>query len=202
MKKVLILFAHPRFEQSRIHSSLIKAVPIHPNVTFRDLYELYPDFNVDINAEQKLLTEHDVVIWQHPFYWYSAPPLLKQWMDMVLEYGWAYGSGGNALTGKWVFNVLSSGGPREVYHPTGRNRYTVGEFLRPFEQTARLCSMEWLQPFVVQGTHRLDDQGIATITSQYSLLLELLVAGEPLPTLLAGHEFINDYLSTLHPSSL
>jgi glutathione-regulated potassium-efflux system ancillary protein KefG len=88
--KVLILFAHPRFESSVINFFLVKHIPDRPEITFHDLYEKYPDFNINVEHEKKLLAEHQVVIWQHPFYWYSAPPLLKQWIDLVLQFGWAY----------------------------------------------------------------------------------------------------------------
>ena len=98
--RILIIFAHPRFEKSAINSMLVKSIPDLPEITFHDLYEKYPDFNIDIEHEKKLLVEHQVIIWQHPFYWYSAPPLLKQWIDLVLEFGWAYGPGGDALQGK------------------------------------------------------------------------------------------------------
>ena len=57
------------------------------------MYEKYPDFNIDVDYEKKLLEKNQIIIWQHPFYWYSAPPLLKQWIDLVLEFGWAYGPG-------------------------------------------------------------------------------------------------------------
>ena len=86
MTKILILFAHPLYEKSRIHKALKKAIPETSDITFRDLYELYPDFNINIKQEQQLLIDHDIIIWQHPVYWYSVPPLLKQWIDMVLEF--------------------------------------------------------------------------------------------------------------------
>lgn len=107
MNKVLILFAHPRYEQSRTNEALVSRIPKNEYITFHDLYELYPDFNIDIQREQQLLIEHDIIIWHHPFYWYNVPPLLKQWIDIVLTFGWAYGPGGTALTGKMIFNVLT-----------------------------------------------------------------------------------------------
>ena len=97
---ILVLFAHPAFERSRVHRRLVDAVAELPGITFHDLYEAYPDFDVDVRREQKLLLEHDLVVLQHPFFWYSTPPLVKQWEDLVLEHGWAYGTGGNALHGK------------------------------------------------------------------------------------------------------
>src|SRR6187402_1058580 len=102
--KTLILFAHPRLEKSRTNRALLARIPNHPDLFFNDLYEAYPDFNVDVEREKDLLIKHDVIIWQHPFFWYSCPPLLKQWIDLVLELGWAYGPNGNALKGKIIFN--------------------------------------------------------------------------------------------------
>lgn len=173
-KRVLLLLAHPKFEKSRVNKALIAAVADLPGLTLHDLYEAYPDFNVDVAHEQSLLSAHDVVIWHHPIYWYSCPPLLKQWIDLVLTIGWAYGNGGDQLRGKWIFNAVTSGGSREVYQTEGRNRYTLNQFLAPFDQTALLCKMHYLPPFAVQGTHRLSDEDIATNALHYKQLLQHL----------------------------
>ncbi len=177
MQRILILFAHPRFEQSRAQRVLVEAVADMPEVNVHDLYELYPDFNVDIAREKELLVQHDIIVWQHPLYWYSAPPLLKQWIDMVLEFGWAYGPGGTALRDKWVFNVISSGGAEEAYQLGGRNRYPIHEYLRPFEQTARLCGMHFLPPFAVHGTHKLGDAELAALGARYGAIMQGLASG-------------------------
>ncbi len=174
MKSILVVFAHPRFEKSRTNAVLLKSISQLSNVTVRDLYQEYPEYNIDIRREQELLLAHDIIVWHHPFYWYSCPPLLKQWIDMVLEIGWAYGPGGAALKGKVAFNVLTTGGAREAYTREGRNRYTLREFLVPFEQTARLCQMTYLPPFTVQGTHRLTQESIARSGKEYALLLSQL----------------------------
>src|SRR5688572_14443298 len=110
MARILVLFAHPALEKSRVHSQLIRQIPIQQNITFHDLYENYPDFHINIDREQQLLLDHDIIILQHPLYWYSAPPIIKQWLDLVLEHGWAYGAKGNALTGKVMMQAITSGG--------------------------------------------------------------------------------------------
>lgn len=73
MKSVLILFAHPKYEQSRINKALVENIKHLEGVTFHDLYEHYPDFNIDRAFEKKLLIQHDIIVWHHPFYWYSCP---------------------------------------------------------------------------------------------------------------------------------
>jgi glutathione-regulated potassium-efflux system ancillary protein KefG len=171
MRKILIIFAHPRLERSRANMLLLKHIPDQDNITLHDLYEKYPDFNIDVEAEKELLGRHDVIVWHHPFYWYSCPPLLKQWIDMVLEFGWAYGPGGIALKDKLIFNTITTGGARESYGPEGHNRFTIKELLAPFEQTARLCKMTYLPPFAVQGTHKLTDEQLLGFAEQYTTLL-------------------------------
>ncbi len=171
MANVLVLFAHPVFEKSRLHKTLVKAVRDLEGVTFHDLYEAYPDFDINVDREQALLMKHDVVVMQHPFYWYSSPAILKQWQDLVLEHGWAYGRGGTQLAGKAMFNAITAGGREDVYISTGYNRYTIRELLAPFDQMANLCRMKYLPPFVIHDTHRLNDHEIELFGIQYRQLL-------------------------------
>ena len=123
-------------------------------VLVRDLYALYPDYLIDVAAEQALLVQARLVVWLQPVHWYSMPPLLKLWLDEVLSFGWAYGPGGRALAGKDLWLVASTGGPEDSYHPSGYNRYFFDAFLPPYEQTAALCGMRWLPPLVLHGAHR------------------------------------------------
>jgi len=193
--KILILFAHPRLERSLNQSQLISSIPEIPEFTFHDLYEKYPDFDVDIEYEQKLLLEHQVIIWQHPFYWYSAPPLLKQWIDLVLSFGWAYGPGGIALQGKIVFNAITSGGQRSAYSKDGHNRFTINQLLAPFEQTAFLCKMVWLPPYVIHGTHRISESERKNHVMLYGKILTRLSEGDFNPDELKNYQYINDWIT-------
>ncbi|MEM8532623.1 MAG: NAD(P)H-dependent oxidoreductase [Chloroflexota bacterium] len=173
MSRVLILFAHPALEKSRVHRRLIREILHVPDITFHDLYEEYPSFAIDVPREQELLTDHDIVIQQHPFFWYSTPAILKQWEDLVLEHGWAYGSKGVALKGKWTLNLISAGGREVAYRRNGYNRFTIRELLAPIEQTAYLCKMQYLPPYVIFGTHGLQDTDIDQAAQEY---LQLLIA--------------------------
>jgi len=68
MNNVLVLFAHPALERSIMHQSLLDHIRQLANVTINDLYENYPDFEIDVEREKKLLSEHKVIVWQHPFF--------------------------------------------------------------------------------------------------------------------------------------
>jgi glutathione-regulated potassium-efflux system ancillary protein KefG len=171
MARVLILFAHPSLEKSRVHRRLVQEAVALPGIRFHDLYEAYPDFDIDIPHEQRLLNEHDLIVLQHPFFWYSTPPLVKQWEDLVLEHGWAYGSKGRALHGKRFLSLISAGGGASAYQHDGYNRFTIRELLAPIEQTAHLCGMEYLPPYIIHGTHRLTPADIEDIAGHYRQLL-------------------------------
>ncbi len=174
MSRVLVLLAHPALHRSRANAALADAVRSLPGVTFHDLYAAYPHHHVDVAREQGLLRSHDVVVWQHPFYWYSAPSLLKEWQDVVLEHGFAYGDGGTALRGKRVLSALSTGGPAAAYQPGGYNRHTIGHLLAPFDQTAHLCGMTYLEPFVVHGVLQLSEAGLREVAGRYRDRIEAL----------------------------
>jgi len=194
MNKILILFTHPRFEKSKTNRALLTNIERIDGVTLNDLYEQYPDFNIDTGRERELLTAHQVIIWHHPFYMYSAPAMLKQWIDLVLEHGWAHGRGGDHLKNKIIFNVITSGGTREVYAANAFNRFTIREFLAPFDQTANLCKMIYLPPFAVQGTHLLTKEALKYHVTMYHTLLEELIKGEFDIDELKKVEFLNDWL--------
>ncbi|HJK99230.1 MAG TPA: NAD(P)H-dependent oxidoreductase [Polyangiaceae bacterium LLY-WYZ-14_1] len=173
-RRVLVLFAHPALEASRVNRRLVAAARGVAGITVRDLYELYPDYDVDVSSEQAALLAHDVYVFQHPLYWYSVPPLVKQWLDLVLEHGWAYGPNGHALRGKRVIHAITAGGGEAAYQADGTNRFTVTELLRPLEQTAVLCNMAWLPPFVAHGTHRMRRDEMDAHAADYRRLLEAL----------------------------
>jgi glutathione-regulated potassium-efflux system ancillary protein KefG len=194
MNKILILFAHPRFEKSKTNRALLTNIGRIEGVTLNDLYEQYPDFNIDVDHEKELLLTHQIIIWHHPFYMYSAPALLKQWIDLVLEHGWAHGKNGDNLKNKIIFNVITSGGTREVYAANAHNRFTIREFLAPFEQTATLCKMIYLPPFAVQGTYLLTAEELKSHVTMYHTLLEKLAKDDFDGEALKKVEFLNDWL--------
>ena len=173
--QILILFAHPALEKSRVNRHLIQAVRGLDGVTVHDLYEAYPDFHINVKHEQDLLRTHELIVFHHPFYWYSSPALLKEWQDLVLEYGFAYGQGGVALRGKKFLTAITTGGGEKAYCRQGHNYFSIRELLAPFQQTANLCGMEYLPPFVVHGTHQLrEPHQIAKHAEDYRSLISAL----------------------------
>ncbi len=158
-RRVLVLFAHPAPARSEVNREMFRAARRLDEVTVVDLYAEYPRFDIDIDAEQERLSLADAVVFQFPFYWYSTPSILKEWQDLVLEYGFAYGEGGTALKGKLFGTAITTGGPEAAYHHEGYNSFTIREFLAPLEQTARLCSMHYLPPLVLHRARSALEEG-------------------------------------------
>ncbi|MGZ8259351.1 MAG: glutathione-regulated potassium-efflux system oxidoreductase KefF [Caldimonas sp.] len=172
--QVLVVVAHPELDQSRANRRLLQAAQTltadgaSARVAVRDLYALYPDYLVDVAAEQAALAAARLVVWQQPVHWYGMPPLLKLWCDEVLGFGWAYGPGGTALRGKDLWLVASTGGDEGSYRPESYNRYFFDAFLPPYEQTAALCGMRFLPPLVLHGAHRASDAELEAHARTYA----------------------------------
>ena len=158
--RVCVLAAHPNWNDSRVNKLLLEDARQLAHVEIRDLYALYPDYDIDVPAEQQSAQAADLIVLLHPIQWYSMPALLKLWLDDVLTFGWAYGMGGTALQGKDLWLAATTGGPESSYHPQGYNRYFFDAFLPPYEQTAVLCGMRFLPPLVLHGAQRASPEEV------------------------------------------
>ena len=179
--RILVLFAHPKISDSIVQAQMLQAVSGLEDVTIHDLYAAYPDFLIDVDHEQALLLAHDLIVFQHPFYWYSAPAIIKEWLDLVLEHDWAYGARGTKLHGKFVMQAISTGGPEHFYQPQGRNRFSIRELLNPFNQTAYLCGMAYLEPFAIFVGRRLPKADLNQQVEKYRDLVIGLRDGKIAP---------------------
>jgi glutathione-regulated potassium-efflux system ancillary protein KefF len=159
---IVVIYAHPYPSRSRANAALLRGIADVPALQVRSLYELYPDFDIDPEAERKALEPATLVVFMHPVYWYTTPGLLKHWFDQVLVRGWAYGEGANGLRGKDCLWVVTSGGDEAAYSASGRHAHAFEAFVPVVEQTARYCGMNWLEPFVLHGAHLVSDAELET----------------------------------------
>jgi len=175
--RILLLQAHPDLHASRVNRTLLAAAralqgqAATPCIEVRDLYALYPDFDLNVAAEQQAAASADLIVWQHPIHWYSMPALMKLWLDQVLALGWAYGRGGTALAGKDLWLVLSTGAQAHSYQPDGYNRHPFDVFLAPYQQTAALCGLRLLPPLVLHGAHTLSEPHLQDHARRYQARL-------------------------------
>ncbi|MDD7911530.1 NAD(P)H-dependent oxidoreductase [Pseudovibrio exalbescens] len=160
--KTLVLTAHPDLTKSRINRLWFVALSEQENTTTRDLTAIGGETQqFDVETEQTLLLAHERIVFQFPWYWYSAPAVLKAWIDQVLSYGFAYGPNGDKLKGRECLVLVSTGGPAESYHAGGYNQFTMDELLKPYQQTANLTGMTYLRPFVLNGLAVAEETDLA-----------------------------------------
>ncbi len=195
-KNILLLFAHPSLERSEVNADLLLASRQVEGITVVDLYAEYPSFRIDIDREQRRLREHDVVVFMFPMYWYSTPAILKEWQDLVLEHGFAYGHEGTELRGKWFLCAFTAGGGESAYQEQGYNHYSVRELLRPLEQTATLCGMQYLPPFGLFGSRTALEEGrVDSHVQGWQRLLKQLQAGQLEPPRARDFDQLQHYLA-------
>lgn len=158
--KVLVNIIHPRLESSSIVNKRwadeLRKYPEKFEV--RNLYEIYPDGNINVAEEQKLVEKHNKIVFQFPVYWLSSPPLFKKWIDEVLSYGWAYGANGNKLAGKKIALALTTSASESTYSDQGEFKYTLKEFTRPFEITFDWIKADYKPFFAFFGAPHVADE--------------------------------------------
>lgn len=171
----LLVVAHPRLDRSVVNARLTKTAAERPEIEIHDLYQAYPDYQIDVAAEQERLLRHKVIGVQFPLFWYSVPALLKEWFDLVWLHGFAYGGSAPRLAGKTLFCAASTGGDERSYREDGRNGYSVEEFLRPLERTAALCQMRWAAPHLLHDAPRLRGERLEQAAQGYERYLDDLM---------------------------
>lgn len=175
MARLIVYYAHPGHRHSQVNRHMARAAERVTDIEFVDLYADYPRFDIDVEREQQRLLDHDVILFQFPVFWYSTPSLLKEWQDLVLEHGFAYGAGGDRLRGKTAMLAVTGAGPAEAYTERGFQRFPLRTFLTPLEQTARLCAMRFVAPYVLYAALRAPtDQRVDPHVAGYRRLLEAI----------------------------
>jgi len=142
-----MILAHPNMERSIANKIIAEEIGKLENVEIREIAKIYPDFKIDVEAEQQALLNADRIILQYPIYWYNMPPILKQWFDQVLTYGFAYGDNAYNLEGKELMASVTTGGPEEGY----AGGILDSKVLFPIERTVDFCKMKYLTPIALHG---------------------------------------------------
>ncbi|CAM4372649.1 Putative NADPH-quinone reductase (modulator of drug activity B) [Pedobacter westerhofensis] len=149
----LIILAHPKFKTSLANKTIMEEVRKSKlQIETRDIHDLYPDYKIDVKAEQDALLRHHTIVFQYPIYWYNMPAILKLWFDSVFEYQFAYGSKGDKLKGKNFLPSFTVGAPESEYTTLGDHHFRIHEFCKSLEQTAYYAQMKYVDPVYFHGT--------------------------------------------------
>lgn len=145
MKKILIVSGHTNLNNSFANKIILdKLAKDLPEAVFDYLDKEYPDFAIDVKAEQQKLVDADIIVLQFPVFWYSYPSIMHRWMEDVFEHGFSHGSRGKALLGKKLVASFTTGAPEEMYVKGGPQLYPIDELVVPaIKSTANLCSMDY-----------------------------------------------------------
>ena len=147
LKKVVVLLAHPNMENSQANKTLFDVIKDMEEVAVFNLYEMPSEDLLNMDAWSRIISHATVLIYQFPFYWMSAPSLLKQWQDRIFTYL----AKTPAVAGKPLLVATTTGSEFDADRSGGRNRFTVDELLRPYQAGAVHAGMVWQTPFVVYG---------------------------------------------------
>nr|WP_245530970.1 NAD(P)H-dependent oxidoreductase [Alloiococcus otitis] len=171
--QTLVIVSHPEIEASNSQQFLKEAVANQEGVSYHHLESAYPDGQIDIKAEQNLLKDFDRIIFQFPFYWYSAPSMLKKWIDEVMEEGVTFGTGGNLLEGKDLGLVLVIGVAEKEYQVGGREHFTISQLTTPYQALANKLGMTFLTPLSIFQFYYLSDKEQKILLVDYLQYLTL-----------------------------
>jgi len=187
--KILHLVFHPNLQASRVNKAWKEQLQKSGKITTsRDMYQEYPNFNINVNKEQELLLKHDRIVIQFPLYWYSMTPLLKQWLDDVFTYNFAYGSKGDKLKDKDLQIILSAGGYEKFY--SGFDKFcTIHDLLKPFELTANLSKMKYLIPVWMYRADSTDEETIQKFGKKWVAMIDDPKRSNPV-------EYLNNEMDT------
>jgi len=134
----------------------------------------------DITAEIEKLARADHIIFQFPLWWFSAPAILKGWLDRVLVKGFAYDTGktfdDGLLKGKTASCIVTTQSPEAAYQVNGIHGATMDAFLHSIHHTLRFVGMTIQAPFVVYGAFNLDAAREAQIMKDMDAYLNNLLA--------------------------
>ena len=152
MKNVLIVSGHTDLENDSVANRQIidDFSRSLPDAEIDVLSELYGDYKIDIDVEQKKLERADVIVLQFPLFWYGMPSIMNKWMEDTFKHGWSHGSTGDKLQGKKLIASFTAGAPEEAYHRYGLMGYEIEDYLPAIKSMCGLCGMEFVD-FVFTG---------------------------------------------------
>ena len=152
MKHVLVISGHTNLKESVANKTILKTLEKKlPEAEIVKLDELYPDFKIAVKTEQERLLRADIIVFQFPVFWYSAPSILERWMEETFQHGFSHGSKGGKLKGKKLVLSFTTGAPESMYSHDGAMGYDIEDFLPCFKATCRLTQMDYVGYVYIGG---------------------------------------------------
>lgn len=171
MKKTLVLFAHPFLEFSDNSRELTNFYERHQHYTFRDLYEEYPDFHVQAFRERKRLKDYDRFIFHFPLIWFGMPPLLRLWLDEVVDGNWLKDPLQNPFYGKEIFILVTTRSKQRSFGRNGKHHYSVEELISGLLVSLHIFKADIKNIYIVYEAENLSKKEIIIHKQKFSEIL-------------------------------
>ncbi len=167
-KKTLIIMAHSNPSNSIFNQKIKKSLENEENIIYKDIKTLYSDYKFDIKKEQEDILSAQKIIFQFPLYWYTAPSILKQWVDDVfsVDFAFKYEENGSFkalnLVDKEFQMIVTLGGSKEEYEEFD---ISIKNCLHSYSTTALVLGMKEKNPYMFYGvdTIKYSDEQIENI---------------------------------------
>lgn len=179
MNNVLIVSGHTNLNDSVANKTILEELNKKlPEAEIDYLDKLYPDYIINVEAEQEKLMKADVIVLQFPVFWYGMPSLMNKWMEDAFQHGFSHGSTGDKLKGKKLIASFTTGAPEALYHKDAAMGYEIEEFLPPIKAMCALCGMKF-EGFVYTGgvsyQSRKDSEKLAEMKAKSTEHAERLI---------------------------
>lgn len=175
LRQVAVLLAHPNMKESQANKALMEAIGDMEEVAVYNLYEMPEEEVFNVEVWSNILSHASALVYQFPFYWASAPSLLKRWQDEVF----ISLAKTPAVAGKTLLVATTTGSECDAYRSGGRNGFTMDELLRPYQVNAIHAGMQWQTPFIVYGIGTAEaNKNIAEGANGYKRRIESLIKKE------------------------
>ncbi|MBL4814805.1 MAG: NAD(P)H dehydrogenase [Shewanella sp.] len=135
---VLLIDGHPDLNQSTANAVILKHYKQNTTWTINHL----GGRALNLPEEQAALLIADVVIIQFPLYWSSFPAILKNWVDDVFTFNFAFGPNGSLLKNKKLVFSITAGAKEDSYAKNGFNLMPIEDYQRAFEHVFRTAEMD------------------------------------------------------------
>lgn len=152
----LLILAHPYYAQLIANKTIVnELIKTYPDLEVRDIFQLYPDYKIDVSAEQEALLRHDTIILQYPMFWFNMPAILKLWFDEVFTYQFAYGSQGDKLKDKKVIISMTVG--QKEANMVNDQENLIDSFLKAVQHSIQYTQMQLSSTFLLYDVSPLSD---------------------------------------------
>ncbi len=156
---VLLISGHPDLSRSVANKEILKRLDTTRLFTIHKLDEACTNYQIDVQAEQALLSQAGIVVFQFPLYWSTYPALMKLWFDEVFTYNFAFGPEGGKLKNKKVILSITCGATENSYQPGEFNFLPLEQYIQAAVHPIKAAQMDIVDTIITFEMNSTTDEG-------------------------------------------